>query len=275
MIPDLLDQLKNLASAIRRSKAININSKTIKESAIATGSCYFKECRTETHRILGDDKALAKLDEDWQQLIRLAHTNNAKKSYLSLLKKLLEKTTELAVLIHSPIAPIVSQSVPKLSYSQAEEILISTLEQLVPSAAQSYRQGLQDLRTTEKRFSFKGTACELRETLREILDNLAPDNEVRRQSWFKQEPDCNGPTMKQKVRYIMMSRGKNKAQRTLTEKSIDLIENPYGDVTRAVYNRASLSTHVETTKQEVSQMKRYLDAVLFDILEIGQNEQTG
>lgn len=78
--------------------------------------------------------------------------------------------------------------------------------------------------------------------------------------------------MKQKVRYVLTSRGKGKTQRESAEKSIDLIENLCGDAARAVYDRASLSTHVETTKQEVRQIKRYLDAVLFDLLEIGQTE---
>ena len=49
-----------------------------------------------------------------------------------------------------------------------------------------------------------------------------------------------------------------------------LIEALCGEITRAVYDRASVSTHLQTTRQEVAQIKRYLDAVLFDLLEIGQ-----
>jgi hypothetical protein len=51
--------------------------------------------------------------------------------------------------------------------------------------------------------------------------------------------------------------------------AVDLIENLCGEIARAVYTQASISTHVQTAMQEVQQMKRYLDAVLFDILEIG------
>ena len=76
--------------------------------------------------------------------------------------------------------------------------------------------------------------------------------------------------MKQKVKFVLSSRGKNKTQRVAAEKTIDLMEALAGDIARAIYNRASLSTHVETTKQEVEQLKRYMDAVLFDLLEIGQ-----
>ncbi len=76
--------------------------------------------------------------------------------------------------------------------------------------------------------------------------------------------------MKQKVRFVLSYRGKNKTQRLLAEKSVGLIENLCGEITRAVYDRASVSTHLQTTRQEVAQMKRYLDAVLFDLLEISQ-----
>lgn len=272
MIPELLQQIKDLASSVRKSGAVNVNSKVIKETAVAIGSYYFKECRDEVARILADQKALGKLDENWQQLIRLAHGNNAKRSYLSLLKRLQKKTTNLAIATHASYPALPSSGLTKINYSEAEQILIKTLDELVPTAAQSYRQGIEDLTIATDRFSYRGTACEFREALRETLDLLAPDAEVSTQSWFKQDQNISGPTMKQKVRFILSSRGKSKAQRALAEKSVDLIESLYGDVARAVYTRASLSTHVQTTRKEVFQMKRYFDAVLFDLLEIGQKE---
>jgi hypothetical protein len=271
MIPDLLNRLQDFTSAVRKNNAVNINSKVIKQSAIATGSYYFNECRADAFRILGDERSLAKLDENWQQLIRLAHGNNAKSSYLSLLRNLLRQVKALAVAMHAQTSPLQTLWPSKMTYSQAEEILISTLDDLVPCAAQCYRQGLQDIES-ESRLSYRGTASEFRETLREVLDHLAPDSEVCGQPWFKQEPNRSGPTMKQKVRYILTSRGEGKTQRYPAEKSIDVIENLCGEIARAVYDRASLSTHVETTKKEVRQLKRYLDAALFDLLEIGQME---
>ncbi len=79
--------------------------------------------------------------------------------------------------------------------------------------------------------------------------------------------------MRQKVRVILSSRGKNRTQHVAAEKTVELIETLSGEVARAVYNRASLSTHVETTKDEVVQLKRYMDALFFDLLEIGQTDQ--
>jgi hypothetical protein len=272
MISDLLDQLRSLTSTIRKSKAVNVNNKSIKEAAVAVGNYYFRDCRGEARQILNDGQQLAELDEDWQRLIRFAQGNNAKKSYLAIVKSLLKQTTELTVAAHVYSAARATSEPTKLAYSQAEEILLATLDSLVPTAAQSYRQGLYDLNNGENRFSYRGTASEFREALRETLDTLASDENIKKQPWFRQEPNCSGPTMKQKVRFILASRGKNRTQRSAAEKTVDVIESLCGEVARAVYDRASLSTHLQTTKTEVGRMKRYLDAVLFDVLEIGQSQ---
>jgi hypothetical protein len=272
MIAEFLNQIKALQSAIRRGNAINVNSQSTKQGAIDTGGEYFRRYRQEAHDLLNDEGALSALDEDWQQLIRLAQGNNPKKSYLTLLRRLQKATVELTVSIHTAVpAPDPAKS-SKLPFSAAEQILLRTLDELVLSAAQSYRQGLRDLNSPEDRLSYRGTASEFREVLREVLDLLAPDDEVKKQTWFKPEPDCHGPTMKQKVRFILASRGKKKTQYELAERSAELIDSLCGDIARAVYNRASLSTHLETTRREVLQINRYLDAILFDILEVGAKE---
>ena len=43
---------------------------------------------------------------------------------------------------------------------------------------------------------------------------------------------------------------------------------PIVEVARVVYNRASVATQVQESKQEVQKIKRYVDTVLFDLLEI-------
>ena len=60
-----------------------------------------------------------------------------------------------------------------------------------------------------------------------------------------------------------------------TEKSVNLIESLAGDVARAVYDRASLATHVESSRIEVQRIKRYVDTVLFDLLEISESRKHG
>lgn len=74
--------------------------------------------------------------------------------------------------------------------------------------------------------------------------------------------------MKQKVRYILKSRGKNKTVSEAPEKAVEIVEEMVGALARSVYSRSSLSTHVGTTKQEVQQVKAYVDVVLGELLEI-------
>ena len=270
MISQLHDLLNALAMRVKGNRAVNVNSQKTKQAAIETGSFYFKKARAESIALFKDSKGLDAYDNNWQQLIRLAHGNNPKKRYESLIKSIIKTTKDLNVASHMvlSVAPVVATS--KISYSDAEQILIRTLEELVPTAAASYKQGLADLNSKTLRFSYRGTASEFREALRETLGRFAPDKDVENESWYKPEKDQKRPTMKQKVRYILSSRNKNKTQRAAAESTVQLIETISGNIARAVYNRASLSTHVETTKEEVMQLKRYLDALFFDLLEIGQ-----
>ena len=139
--------------------------------------------------------------------------------------------------------------------------------QMVPSAAFSYRQALADLKD-DKRVSFRGPALELREVLREVLDHLAPDHDVVASPGFKLEKDRQGPTMKQKVRFILKARGAGKSTTGTPADSVNTVDAIVGDLTRSVYNLGSVATHVASERRQVVQVKRYIDAVLHDILEI-------
>jgi hypothetical protein len=203
-------------------------------------------------------------------LIRLAQGNNSKNSYLNIIRKLIRTTKEINVGLHSVTADIAEGKSERISYSDAEQILIETLEQILPSAAESYKQAIQEMSDQKQRLSYRDTASELREALRETLDHLAPDNDVMGEAWFKLENGQRRPTTKQKVRFILLSRGRNKTEREPAEDAVELIEKLYGELTRSVYNRASLSTHVKTTREEVVRLKRYIDALFFDLLAIRQ-----
>ena len=271
MITELLQELTRLAGNIKKVQAVNVNGQNVKHQAIELGAAYFRDYRAQLVGILRETGELESYDDKWQQLIRLAQGNNPKTTYEKLLKALVKVTKEVNVISHSTIAEAPAIKSSSISYSQAEQLLLSTLEGLLPSASASYRQALADLSAAPDRYSYRGTAADLREAFRETLDHLAPDDDVMAQTWFKLEKDQKLPTMKQKVKFTLSSRGKNKTTRTAADKTIDLIETLSGEIARAVYNRASLSTHVKTTKQEVEQLKRYMDAVLFDILEVAQS----
>lgn len=137
-----------------------------------------------------------------------------------------------------------------------DEQIISKLDALVPSAVLSYKQAILDLKD-DSRVSFRGSALELREALREILDRLAPDSEVIAAPGYVQEQDRAGPTMKQKVRFIMKKKGKRSSS-DAPEQAVTAFEEAIAALTRAVYERSSQATHVASERQTVVQLRRYV-----------------
>jgi hypothetical protein len=147
-----------------------------------------------------------------------------------------------------------------------EAAILATLDGIVPSIALSYRQVLQDLGDVS-RVSYRGTASELREVLRELLDHLAPDEDVLK-SGVQLEKGRPTPTMKQKTVFILKARGIGETGRKPATDAVTAVEGAVGSLARSVYDRGSLSTHIATTRQEVLAFKGYTDAVLADLLQI-------
>jgi hypothetical protein len=141
------------------------------------------------------------------------------------------------------------------------------LREVCPSAAAAYCQALEDL-GAEKRESWRGPATDLRESLRETLDVLAPDDDVMKEPGFKLEKDAHRPTMKQKVRYILKKRGTPSGALAAPESAVQGIEDILGGIARSVYNRSSISTHTATDKKEVVRVHAWVRLVLCDLLEV-------
>jgi hypothetical protein len=145
--------------------------------------------------------------------------------------------------------------------------IVTTLRALLPSAALSYEQALIDLDQPE-RLSWRGPATDLREALRETLDHLAPDTDVKGSAGYKQEADTRGPTMKQKVRYILKNRGVSKMLAAPAEDATVSIDEAIGNFVRSVYTRSSVSTHTPTDKNEVLRILDFVRVVLCELLEV-------
>jgi hypothetical protein len=267
MIGQLVTDAEAFAASLRRGKAVNVNDQSSKDLVIELATRYFRDVRPYVVSVVGETENVLQHDQLWQQLVRLAHGNNARRSYLKVFNTLRKQLSEFN--IAAVTVPNLETTTSTESHSPEESRLLQTLESLAPSAATSYRQAINDL-TGPERLSYRGTAAEFREALRETLDHLAPDADVERQRWYERETNQTKPTMKQKTRYILTSRGRNRTQTAAAEKMLGLIEELSGEVMRAVYNRASLATHVHQSKTEVRQIKRYLDTILFDLLEIAQ-----
>ena len=267
MIQKLLDLVSAFHGRLRGRTTVNVSDRETKDNAIALASAYFNTYRAQIVEATGVTDAVLRHDEKWQDLVRLAHGNNQRKSYTKLLSSLAKQLREFSVVSLARVADTGGRVTGPSDLTPSELALVSTLEELLPTAAASYRQGLLDLRGAD-RLSYRGTASEFREALREALDCLAPDSEVVKQSGFKLEDGQKRPMMKQKARFVLTSRGRGRTQRAVTEKAIGVIEDLVGDVVRATYDRASLAAHLQTTRAEVLRIKRYVDTVLFDLLEV-------
>src|SRR5438876_3154615 len=132
--------------------------------------------------------------------------------------------------------------------SPVEQAIIDTLAALLPGASLGYQQALRDM-ADDNRLSYRGIAAELREVVREVLDRLAPDTDMQA-AGVAVEKGQSGFTQKQKVRHILRWRGLTENARKVPEESVRLIEELTASLTRSVYVRGSISTHVTSPAEE-------------------------
>jgi len=118
------------------------------------------------------------------------------------------------------------------------------------------------------RVSWRGTGMELREALREVIDELAPDDKVMASDGFALEKNRTKPTQAQRVKYILRARKSRSAAIDTARQSLETVEAAIAHLARSTYNRGSASTHSATDGVEVRRIKANIDAVLAELLEV-------
>ena len=164
------------------------------------------------------------------------------------------------------LPPSNSQQSRNTGLTDEDRKIVERLATIALSASASYKQAILDL-NDGGRISFRGPALELREALREVLDHLAPDDQVVSAPGYTHEKDRAGPTMKQKVRFIMKRTGKRSSSQT-PEQALGAFEESVASLARTVYESSSRATHVASERQVVMQLRRYIIAVFHDLLEL-------
>jgi hypothetical protein len=262
----LIDEFVRLASRIDRTKSVNLNAADLRAAVQSLAERYFQATRPflQAH---GLENGSAELDAPFSALLKLSHAPNAIASY----KKHVKAVRKLIPGMTAELAKAPRNTMPG-QISPDEVKLLGTLRDIVPSAALSYRQAITDLHDAT-RVSFRGPALELREALREVLDHLAPDEDVIASPGYRPEKDQNGkertsPTMKQKARFILKARGTGRTAGAAPEDAVNSVDAIVASVTRSVYELSSVATHVSTERAQVIRAKRYVEAVLHDLLEI-------
>ncbi len=265
-LTEMRETTKQIKDQLSCSTAKQVRSAAIQNACRDFVTKYYGQARPVFSLQGLDDESLGGLDNWMQDLLVLTQKASLRTSYVNTIKATEREINGLEVALLTSSS--VSQQ-PRSGVADGKERLIAqTLGGLVETAGCSYEQACIDLRD-ESRISYRGVAAELRESLREILDHLAPDKDVKSQTNFKLEKDRSRPTMQQKVRFILKSRGFNKSQSAAPEDAVSIVDERVGALARSVYTRSSLSTHVGTSKTEVQQIKAYVDVVLSELLEIG------
>jgi hypothetical protein len=258
----LLSQVELERKAVNAVAGKQVQSKAQRDRIRALVETYFNAVRPSLNDATAEGTHIAPVDSQMQVLMQLCHKNSSTAKYKAAFKELKK---HLVVLDSWLVAtPLRSTSA---SRQTADNQIVVTLRALLPSAAMSYEQALLDLNQNE-RLSWRGPATDLREALRETLDHLAPDSEVLAVPGFKQEKDTNGPTMKQKVRFILRSRQASKSVSATTEDATSAIDEAVGAFVRSVYTRSSISTHTPTSKDEVLRVLSLVRVVLSELLEV-------
>jgi hypothetical protein len=266
MADEFYAELVGLTDHLRGGRVNGLAEADSRDACVSLARAYFERVRPGLAAEIGENASLPSLDKRWQTVIRLAHGKKPRKVYVAALEAIREQLVELTVAtLSNPKRP--SQNVVLINKEEAR--IVETLEQILPNAAKSYRQGITDIGDVG-RISFRGAACEFRECLREVIDYFAPDGEVMAESGFKLEPERKTPTTKQKIRFIRRKR-RRASQLEVTEEAVDVIrlDDAAGALARSVQSRAAATAHAHHERDEVRSVKRYADAILCDLLEIG------
>jgi hypothetical protein len=249
-------QIKQIRSMLNRVKSVQVSQKGVLDAVKDMVKYYFDQLRPR----LAVESAET-IDSLMHALLESANKYTSKTVYGRHLRSLAVELISLEKVLLQP--PLVKD----VGFNQIDIDILQTLRDVSLSAALSYEQGLLDLRA-ESRLSWRGPATDLREALRETLDVLAPDKDVAGADGFRLEQDARGPTMKQKVSYLLRTRGVSKSRVEAPQRVVESVEEIVGSFVRSVYTRSSIATHTPTNKEEVSRVLGYVRVALAELLEI-------
>ncbi|MGB7061254.1 MAG: hypothetical protein WBF13_02730 [Candidatus Zixiibacteriota bacterium] len=265
-IDEFTDSLASLQEMFKHKSAKKVNTDEEKNAVRAVAATWFRTFRPLFARLLGSEAPLESIDVWLQDLLRLATSKSARSSYISLIQKT-RKAFKDTLLVS--LTKAYWEQLPQTSSSDYHKVVGNRLEAMEPSLRDSYEQVIRDLSSDERK-SFKGTANELRELLREVLHRLAPDGSVRKQSWFRSahpnDADSARPNHAERTKFILRLKGRGSAFTEAAENHAEAVEDRLGRVVRSSYSRASASAHTHQAKEEIQAQLRYLNALFLELL---------
>ena len=257
----IFEDVTRLTAALNGSRSKSVLPALVQPAARTIARKYFEFIRPELEVVESRTGLVEEIDFVLQAMLQLATAAREKQAYLGQIAEL------RPYLLQAMIDLMKARGAPRLVLSEVERTILETLARMLPSTSASYEQALWDI-AQAKRVSWRGTALELREVLREVIDYLAPDEKVVQSSGFQVEQDQKTPTQKQKVRYILRARRSSSEAVAVAEASLATFEEAIATLARSTYRRGSVSTHTLATGTELRRLKRYVDALLAELLEV-------
>ena len=261
-VRELMERVVRFDKSLREIKTKQVFQKSIQREAREIVDTYFRDVREQVLLSGFEPQGLTDVDGRMQQLLEIAQKNSMVQTYRTQIKSL-----QRDLLSVEKIALQTGGHPSGPTLEPVDRLILETLSRLLPPAARSYEQAIVDLHS-RNRLSWRGPATDLRESLRETLDHLAPDADIVGESGFKLEKDAAAPTMKQKVRFILRKRGMGRTAMQSPEAATQAVDEIVSTFVRSVYSRSSVSTHTPTDRDEILRIRDWVRVALCELLAI-------
>lgn len=260
-LESITDSVNGLAEVARTGRGRLLRGSDTQPIARKITKSYFEIVRPLLIGIQNRAGLVEEIDFVMHGLLTLATGNREKEAYLG-------HTTELMPYLLEAMVDLMKAGGSVLVLSQTERAILATLGTMLPVTGASYEQALRDLSSGGK-VSWRGTGSELREVLREVIEHLAPDDQVCAVPGLQIEQGQRRPTQRQKVRHILRARRAGSGAVAVAESSLQLIDEATASLARSTYQRGSATAHACASDNEIKNLKRYVDALLAELLEAG------
>ena len=265
-VDDFFESLEALDRKISNRSARRVNTNEERNAIRAVAGTWFRSYRPLFVRLFSSEAPLEVIDGSLQDLLNLATGKGQRSAYRTALRRAMRDFRNNLL---TPLTRAYWEGAGETASPDFSEIVARRLEQMDPSLRDSYETVISDLNWDDRK-SFKGTANELREVLREVLHRLAPTEEVQNEHWFEDahqgQQQVPAPTHAERAKYILFQKRKGSAGIESVEQFVDAAADRLGAVVRSSYTRANAAAHAQQAKAEIQAQLRYINALLLELL---------